>query len=178
MCLSDVRIVDEAGHEVPAGSVGELVVRSDQVSLGYWQNAGATAEAMRGGWFHTGDLGRRAVNGLITLVDRKKDMIISGGENVYSREVEDAIATLPGVAEVAVIGLPDEVWGERVVAVLVAEDGAALDTDRVIAHCRERLARYKVPKQVRFVPALPRNGTGKVRKPLLREEIAAQRATD
>jgi acyl-CoA synthetase (AMP-forming)/AMP-acid ligase II len=157
-------VVDDELGECPVGEVGEIVVRSDQVLQRYWDNPQATADALAGGWFRTGDLARRDPEGYLTIVDRKKDMIITGGENVYSREVEEAITTIRGVREAAVIGLPDPVWGESVAAVVVVDEDVELAPDRVAEHCRERLARFKVPKRVSFVAALPRNGTGKVVK--------------
>lgn len=171
MCLADVQVVDgDLGFCLP-GEVGEIVIRGEQVTKGYWGNEKATAAALEGGWFHTGDLARRDDEGYFYIVDRLKDMIISGGENVYSREVEDAILGLDGVAEVAVIGLADEEWGERVTAVIVPEHGTAVTEETVIEHCRRQLARFKAPKTVLFADELPRTVSGKVRKAHLRSAI-------
>ncbi|RCW39652.1 O-succinylbenzoate-CoA ligase [Halopolyspora algeriensis] len=162
------RIVDEDDRDVAPGVVGELVLRGDNIFAGYWMLPEATAEAFRGGWFHTGDLGRVDEDGFITLVDRKKDMIISGGENVYPVEVEQVLARHPAVSEAAVIGLPDETWGESVAAVVSCEAGAETDAQELIAFARERLAHFKCPRHVEFVDELPRNATGKVLKTELR----------
>jgi acyl-CoA synthetase (AMP-forming)/AMP-acid ligase II len=170
--LAHVRVVDDALDDVPVGQVGEIVVRGDQVSGGYWRNPEATAEAWAGGWFHTGDLATVDENGYVSVVDRKKDMVVTGGENVYPREVEDVLAGLPGVVEAAVIGLPDPEWGEAVTAVVVTED--VLSPDEVRRGCRASLAGYKVPRQVLFTDALPRNASGKVLKRELRAQYAAK----
>ena len=172
----DARIVDADDRDVPAGTVGELVVRGDNVFAGYWMLPEATAEAFRGGWFHTGDLGRMDDEGFITLVDRKKDMIISGGENVYPVEVEQVLCRYPGLLEVAVIGVPDEKWGETVVAVAAAEPTAEVTGEALIAYARERLAHFKCPTRVELVDALPRNATGKVLKTELRRRYTGHGA--
>ncbi len=165
-----VRLVDDAGRPVPVGATGEVAVRGETVMAGYWNRPEATAEALRGGWLMTGDLGRMDDRGFLTLLDRKKDLIISGGLNIYAREVEDVLAAHPGVAEVAVIGLPDPEWGEQAVACIVpgpeAPAPAALD-----ALCLARLARWKRPRRYAFLPALPRNAAGKVLKRDLRAQI-------
>jgi len=170
-CLASVRLVDDDMNDVPVGAVGEIVVRGDQVMKGYWRAERATAEVLVDGWLRTGDLARMDQEGLFYIVDRKKDMIISGGENVYPREVEDVIARLPALSEVAVLGLPDERWGEAVTAVVVPRDGATVTEDEVRAVCRGSLAGYKVPKRVEFAGALPRNAAGKVLKRQLRAEL-------
>jgi fatty-acyl-CoA synthase len=164
----DVRIVDEQDHDVMPGQVGELVLRGPNIFAGYWGLATESAEAMRGGWFHTGDLGRADEDGFITLVDRKKDMIISGGENVYPVEVEQVLYRHPGVAEVAVIGIPDERWGEMVCAVVVPKEGSTIAGEDVIRYVRERIAHFKSPRRVEVVDELPRTATGKVLKRELR----------
>jgi len=164
----DTRIVDEDCNEVPRGTVGEIVHRSPQLLTGYYRNEEKTAEAFAGGWFHSGDLGVMDAEGYITVVDRKKDMIKTGGENVASREVEECIYRLPGVSEVAVIALPDPRWVEAVTAVVVMKEGMALDEETVMAHCRERLAHFKCPKRVIFAESLPRNPSGKILKRNLR----------
>ncbi|HEY3681888.1 MAG TPA: long-chain fatty acid--CoA ligase [Streptosporangiaceae bacterium] len=164
----EARIVDPADRDCPADTVGELVLRGANIFAGYWMLPEATAEAFRGGWFHTGDLGRVDDDGYITLVDRKKDMIITGGENVYPVEVEQVLYRCDGVAEAAVIGLPDDHWGESVTAVVALEADASPDADALIAYARDRLAHFKCPNRVEFVDALPRNATGKVLKTELR----------
>jgi acyl-CoA synthetase (AMP-forming)/AMP-acid ligase II len=164
----EARIADEADLDVPAGEVGELLVRGPNVFSGYWGLPEATAEAFRGGWFHTGDLGRMDPQGYITLVDRKKDMIISGGENVYPIEVEQVLYRHDAVQEAAVIGVPDARWGETPVAVVAVAPGTQLDPAELIAYTRERLAHFKCPTRVEVVDALPRNATGKVLKTELR----------
>ena len=129
---------------------------------GYWNNAEASAEALRNGWMHTGDLGYRSDEGYLFVTDRLKDMIVTGGENVYPREVEDVLFDHPGVFEAAVIGVPDDRWGERVHAIVVARPGARLTEDEIVAHCRARLAGYKCPKTAELVDALPKNVTGRI----------------
>ncbi|MGI8752011.1 MAG: acyl-CoA synthetase [Acidimicrobiales bacterium] len=164
----EARLVDDNDRTVPVGAVGELVVRGDNITPGYWMLPEATAEAWRGGWFHTGDLGQIDDEGYITLVDRKKDMIISGGENVYPIEVEQILFRYPGVREAAIFGLPAERWGETVVAA-VAWESAPDDPVAVIDWCRQRLAHFKCPTRVEVVDELPRNATGKVLKTVLRQ---------
>ena len=159
-----VRVVDPQGNEQPVGEAGEVVVRGDPVMLGYWQDAEATASAVRDGWLHTGDIGSLDEAGYLTLLDRSKDLIISGGSNVYPREVEEVLQTHPAVEEVSVIGRPDPDWGEVVVAYLVGHaDAAELD-----ALCLERMARYKRPKDYVHCDGLPKNNYGKVLKTELR----------
>ena len=164
------RIVDDDMKDVPPGEVGEIVYRGPSVMAGYWQNAEATAEAFRGGWFHSGDLVRADEEGFLFVVDRKKDMIITGGENVYCAEVENALSAHPSVAELAVIGAPDERWGETPVAVAVLAPGASLTLDELRDWGTARLARYKLPTVLHVVDALPRNASGKVMKTALRRE--------
>ena len=162
------RVVDEAMNDVAPGEIGEIVHRSPQLMTGYWNDPERTAEAFAGGWFHSGDLATIDADGFITVVDRKKDMIKSGGENVSSREVEEAIYAHPHVAEAAVIGLPDPRWIEAVTAVVVARDGAAIEEAALIEHCRTRLAGFKVPKRVIVIAEMPRNASGKILKRDLR----------
>lgn len=164
----ETRIVDAAGNDVAAGEAGEILYRSPQLCQGYWDNPEATAEAFRDGWFHSGDLVTRDAEGYITVVDRIKDVINTGGILVASREVEDALYTHPAVAEVAVVGTPDEKWIEAVTAVVVVRDGESVTAEELIAHTRERIAPFKVPKRIRFVAALPRNQSGKLLKRELR----------
>lgn len=169
----ETRVIDEAGIDVAPGVVGEVVHRSPHLFAGYWRDAECTAAAFEGGWFHSGDLATIDEEGYLTIVDRKKDMIKTGGENVSSREVEEVVYRLPQVAEVAVIGLPHPRWIEAVSAVVVLRDGHALTGDIVIAHCREHLAHFKVPKVVVFAAELPKNPSGKVLKRELRVAHAA-----
>ncbi|OLL19310.1 MULTISPECIES: acyl-CoA synthetase [unclassified Rhodococcus (in: high G+C Gram-positive bacteria)] len=164
----ETRVVDADGNDVPDGESGEVLYRSPQLCLGYWDNPEATAEAFRDGWFHSGDLVTRDPEGYITVVDRIKDVINTGGILVASREVEDALYTHEAVAEVAVIGTPDEKWIEAVTAVVVLRDGADVDERELIDHVKQRLAPFKVPKLVRFVDTLPRNQSGKLLKRELR----------
>ena len=165
--MVELSVRDAEGRELPAGERGEVCVRGDVVMNGYWNDAEATARTVRDGWLHTGDVGRLDDHGFLTLLDRSKDLVVSGGSNVYPREVEEALLTHPAVAEVAVIGRPDAEWGEVVVAWVVARgdvDAAALD-----AHCLQHIARFKRPKHYRFVAELPKNHYGKVLKTTLRE---------
>jgi fatty-acyl-CoA synthase len=170
----ETRIVDENDSDVPTDQVGELVVRGRNVFAGYWGLPETTAEAFRGGWFHTGDMGRVDAEGFITLVDRKKDMIITGGENVYPVEVEQVLYRHPAVREVAVVGVPHSKWGETPIAVVALKNGAPVTGDDLISYARERLAHFKCPTRVEYVPELPRNATGKVLKTTLRKEYGAQ----
>ncbi|WP_454766201.1 long-chain-fatty-acid--CoA ligase [Cupriavidus campinensis] len=165
----EVRIVDPEGREVPRGTVGEIIVRGPNVMLGYWNQPEATAQAVRNGWMHTGDGGYMDADGFVFLVDRMKDMIISGGENVYSAEVERALASHPAVAQSAVIGVPHEKWGESVHAVVVLKQGAGATLESIQAHCRELIAGYKIPRSAEFVDALPVSSVGKVLKNDLRK---------
>jgi acyl-CoA synthetase (AMP-forming)/AMP-acid ligase II len=165
----EVRIVDTEDEEVPRGEVGEIVVRGDNVMLGYWNRPEDTAEAVRDGWMHTGDGGRMDQNGYVFIVDRIKDMIITGGENVYSAEVENALASHPAVAACAVIGVPDPDWGERVHAVVVLLPGRTATADEIRTHCKTLIAGYKAPRTVDFVDALPMSGAGKILKRELRK---------
>ncbi len=168
----EARIVDEEGSEVPRGEVGELVYRGPFVMQGYFGNPEETARAMEGGWFHSGDLLREDEEGFLYVVDRKKDMIISGGENVYPAEVERVIAAHPAVADVAVIGVAHPRWVETPVAVVVPAGGAEPDAEEILAHCRDHLAGYKKPAAVFFADELPRNAAGKVLKGALRAQHA------
>jgi len=163
-----VRVVDEAGRDLPTGEVGEIIVAGENVMQGYWQDPAATAETIRQGWLYTGDLGKLDGDGYLYIVDRKKDMIIVGGTNVYPREVEAVIAQMPQVAEVAVVGVPDALRGERVNAVVVPAEDAELTAEQVIAHCRGHLAPFKTPRVVEFKESLPKSHLGKVLKQELR----------
>jgi long-chain acyl-CoA synthetase len=170
----ELKLVDDRGAQVASGEVGEILVRSGPAGSyltmrGYFNNPQATAEAIEDGWVRTGDLGRVDAEGYLYIVDRKKDMVLSGGYNIYSKEVEAAILDLPEVQDVAVIGVPDALYGEAVAAFVETRPGAALAAERVIEHCRERIASYKKPRHVCFVSGLPRNSMGKVLKYQLRE---------
>ncbi|MBC3193577.1 long-chain-fatty-acid--CoA ligase [Pseudonocardia sp. C8] len=173
----EVRVVDDDMNDVPRGEVGEIVYRSPMVMSGYWNKPEETAEAFRGGWFHSGDLVREDEDGYLYVVDRKKDMIISGGENIYCAEVENVLAGHPKIAEVALIGVPDPKWGETPLAVVAPRDPADPPTaDEIEAFARERLAAYKRPRHLRLVDALPRNPSGKVVKPVLRDRYGSAEA--
>jgi fatty-acyl-CoA synthase len=164
----DARIVDEEGNDVPDGELGELWLSGPCIADGYWKQPETTAKAFRDGWFITGDTARKDEDGFYYIVDRKKDMYISGGENVYPAEVEAAIAELTGVAESAVIGVPDARWGEVGRAYVIPVAGSSVTADDVLAHCNARLARFKVPKSVVVTDAIPRTASGKVQKHLLK----------
>jgi fatty-acyl-CoA synthase len=167
----ETRVVDDDDRQLPSGQVGEIVHRSPHATIGYFKDPEKTAEAFRHSWFHSGDLGYFDDNGYLTVVDRKKDMIKSGGENVASREVEEAIYLMDGVAEVAVFGVPDARWVEAVAAAVVLRDGASATADDVKAHVRLRLAGFKTPKHVQIVDELPKNPSGKILKRVLREAL-------
>ncbi len=166
----EARIVDHHDNDVPLGQVGEIVYRGPTVMKEYYKNPEATADAVRGGWFHSGDLVREDGEGFIYVVDRAKDMIISGGENIYAAEVEDALYRMPEILEAAVVGAPDPKWGESVKAVVVLKAGCSLTEEQIIAHCKENLASYKKPKSIEFLDELPKNATGKILKYQLREQ--------
>lgn len=165
----EIRIVDEQGRDVPIGEAGEIIARSDRIMKGYWKSPGETAEAIKDGWLHTGDVGRMDEDGYIYLVDRKKDMIISGGENIYSREVEEVLYMHPAVLEAAVVGVPDEKWGESVKAVVVLKQGAAASEEEIMDFCKGYMASYKKPRSVEFWDNLSKTGSGKIRKNEIRE---------
>ena len=171
-----VRLVDDQDRDVPLGTVGEAIVKSDFIMRGYWNNPEETAKVLRGGWLRTGDMLRQDADGYYYVVDRKKDMIISGGENIYAREVEETIYGHPAVQEAAVIGVPDEKWGEAVKACVVLRNGSAPPSeDDLVNYCRERLARFKAPKSVDFLTSLPKNASGKILKRDLRQAYSAAR---
>jgi acyl-CoA synthetase (AMP-forming)/AMP-acid ligase II len=165
----EIRVVNAFGEDVPARTVGEVICRTPQVMLGYWNLPDATAQAIRDGWFYTGDAGYLDEDGYLYIYDRVKDMIISGGENIYPAEVESALFGHPALADVAVIGVPDARWGESVKAIVVRKPGAEVTEPDLIAYARERIAGYKVPRSVDFVDALPRNPSGKILKRELRK---------
>lgn len=164
----DIRVVDNDGKDVAANEVGELILKGPMCMTGYWRNEKATKETIKNGWLHTGDLVRRDEEGFVYVVGRKKDMFISGGENVYPPELEQVIRTLPGVREVAVIGVPDEKWGE-VGKAFVVKDRADLSTDELQSHCLKNLAKFKIPKFFVFLPELPKGDSGKILKRKLSE---------
>ncbi len=165
----DLKIVDVLGREVGVGEVGEIVMRAPIVMKGYWMKPRETASAIREGWMRTGDAAYRDADGFVFIYDRVKDLIVTGGENVYPAEVENAIFGHPDVADVAVIGVPDPKWGETVKAVVVLKPGAEADPNAIVAWTRERIAAYKAPRSVDFVPAIPRNATGKILRRELRK---------
>lgn len=166
---AEIRILDAEGRDVPAGSVGEVAIRAQTIMKGYWKRPEATAEVLRDGWFLTGDAGYLDGDGYLYIHDRVKDMIISGGENIYPAEVESCLYAHPDVLDVAVIGVPSEKWGEDVKALVVRRPGAELDADTLIAHARTHIAAYKCPRSVDFVDSLPRNASGKILKRELRK---------
>lgn len=171
MAYNEVSIVDDEGRELAVGEVGEVRIRADQIMRGYWRNDVASKEAVRGGWVHSGDLGQIDEDGYLYIVGRKKDVIISGGENIYPREIEELLVAHEAIKEAAVIGVPDDKWGEAVAAIVVLNDGFFMTHDEVVKHCRSGLASYKKPRQVYFRDALPRSSLGKVVKTELRDEF-------
>jgi len=166
----EVKVFDENDNELPPGEMGEIVVRGEVVMKGYWKNPEATEETLRGGWLHTGDLGKMDEKGYVYLLDRSKDMVISGGENIYPREVEEVILRHPTVHEVAVIGVPDDKWGEALKAIVSLKRGAKATEEEIIDFCKRNLASYKKPKSVEFIDELPKNPYGKILKRELREK--------
>lgn len=169
----EIRVAGPADATLLAGQVGEILVRGDTVMAGYWQNEQASAETLRGGWLHTGDLGSLDEHGFLTLVDRSKDVIISGGTNIYPREVEEVLLQHEGVAEVAVVGRPHADWGEEVVAVVASQPGHTVNRSELDALCQEQIARFKRPKEYIFLDALPKNNYGKILKTELRSIVKA-----
>ncbi len=167
----EVKIFDDNDRELPRGQIGEIVVRGPNVMKGYYAREEETAAAMRSGWFHTGDLAYMDEDGYVFIVDRKKDLIIRGGMNIYPREVEEVIYAFPGVLEAAVVGVKDEVMGEEVKAYVVPKPGTELDGEQIKEHCREKMARYKVPRYVEIVDSLPKTTTGKILKRELRDKL-------
>ena len=168
---NEMRVVDENDNEVPDGVLGEIVLRGPNILKGYFKNPEATAKAFANGWFHTGDIGYRDADGFFYIADRKSDMIIRGGENIYPREIDDVLYTHPAVAHAAVIGVPDELYGEEVAAFIVLKEGAQTTADEIVGFCREHLADFKCPKTVHFVDDIPKGPTGK----LLKRELAKLR---
>jgi long-chain acyl-CoA synthetase len=166
-----IRVTDGQGQDLPLGQVGEVLIQGDSVMAGYWRNPEATASAIQNGWLFTGDMGSLDADGFLTLKDRSKDMIISGGSNIYPREIEEVLLHAPGVAEVAVVGAPDAEWGEVVVAFVVPHAGHTLDTASLDALCLQEIARFKRPKRYEVVSSLPKNNYGKVLKTALRQRL-------
>ncbi|WP_134604435.1 long-chain-fatty-acid--CoA ligase [Pseudomonas aeruginosa] len=165
----ELQVINHYGQPVPAGDIGEIICRSPQIMKGYWNRSEDTLAVIQDGWFYTGDVGYIDEKGYLFIYDRKKDMIITGGENVYPAEVENILYSHPEIADVAVIGVPDEQWGEAVKAVAVLKPGSSLTAEELIAHARGKVASFKIPKSVDFVSDLPRNATGKVLRRLIRE---------
>lgn len=172
----EVRVVDAHERELPPGEIGEIIVRGEVVMSGYWNNPEASVTALRNGWLHTGDLGTFDEDGFLTLKDRSKDLIISGGANIYPREIEEVLLTHPGVAEAAIVGRPDREWGEQVVAFVVTRGDRNVSADDLDRHCLANIARFKRPKQYLFVADLPKNNYGKVLKTELRQRASAPNA--
>ena len=168
----EIRIVDEDDNEVPVGQVGEIMGRSEAMMMGYWQMPQETAKKLRNGWLHTGDLGRIDEDGYVYIVERKNDLIISGGVNIYPREIEEVLYGHPAVSEASVVGLPDEHWGEVVKAVIVLKVGAKATEAEIIDLCGKRLAGFKKPKSVDFWDELPKSSTGKILKKEIRKRYA------
>ncbi|MGE7691871.1 class I adenylate-forming enzyme family protein [Lysinibacillus sp. NPDC097214] len=173
LAQTDVRVVDSFGETVPAGEVGEICVKGPQVMKGYLRNPEETARTIKDGWLYSGDLGRFDEEGYLYIVDRKKDMIIRGGENIYPIEVEEVLYQLPEVLEAAVVGLPHEVYGEVPKAFVVLKEGKSPDEEAIMAYCRTQLAKYKVPHEIEFLTELPRNASGKVLKHTLRPSVSS-----
>ena len=169
---SDVRVVGDSGEELAPNTLGEIVIRAPHVMEGYWNQPEATREVIRDGWLHTGDLGRMDEDGCLFIVDRKKDLIISGGENIYPAEIENLLLRHPAVKEVAVIAQPSEKWGESPAAVVALEEGELLDMETLRSYCRGQIANYKIPKALEVVEKLPRTPTGKIQKHLLRKRYS------
>jgi acyl-CoA synthetase (AMP-forming)/AMP-acid ligase II len=168
--MTELKIVDPGGDELPCGAVGEILVRGEGVMAGYWNRPEETAQTLRDGWMHTGDVGRIDGSGYLYIIDRLKDMILTGGENVYSAEVEAALTSHPSVRQCAVVGRPDARWGETVHAVVVLHPGHILDPEQLVAHCRTQIARYKCPRSFELRDALPLSAAGKVVKAMLRDD--------
>jgi acyl-CoA synthetase (AMP-forming)/AMP-acid ligase II len=164
-----VKVVDDKGYDLPNGEIGEIVTRSDCVMKGYWHNDDANARAMRDGWLWTGDVGTMDDDGFVTIRDRSKDMIISGGANIYPREIEEVLLSHPAVLETAVVARPHADWGEEVIAYVVRREGSNVDAPELDSLCLDNIARFKRPKGYRFVDALPKNNYGKILKTDLRE---------
>jgi len=170
-------VVDEEDREVPDGELGEIVLRGENILKGYYKNDVANANAFRNGWFHTGDVGYRDADGFYYIVDRKSDMIIRGGENIYPREIDEVLYQHPDIQAAAVVGVPDELYGEEVAAVVVLKNGANTSEQEVIDYCKARLADFKCPKTVRFLDDIPKGPTGKLLKRELAKILVPQKGT-
>jgi len=168
--LAEVKVVDDDGNEVGPEELGEVIMRADFVMKGYWNNPEATAEAIRDGWLYTGDIAKRDEDGFFYIMDRKKDMIISGGENIYPAEIEDAVLGHPKIIDAGVIGFPHELWGEAVKAIVVVKPGEELTEEELIEWCKGKIGKYKIPRKVEFTESLPRTPTGKILKRELRDQ--------
>jgi long-chain acyl-CoA synthetase len=166
-----ISIRDDADRPLTVGEVGEVCVRGPNVMTGYYRNPDETARTVRAGWLHTGDMGRLDEDGFLFIVERKKDLIIRGGFNIYPREVEEVLYAHPAIAEAAVVGMKDPLMGEDVLAFVVLKDASAASADEIMVFCESRLARFKCPKQVRFVPSLPKSPIGKVLRKELRTQV-------
>jgi acyl-CoA synthetase (AMP-forming)/AMP-acid ligase II len=168
----ELKVVSERGEEVKKDEteVGEIIVRGDIVTKGYWKLPEETAKSIRNGWLYTGDMAVMDDEGYVTIVDRKKDMILTGGENVYSTEVENMLYMHPAILECAVVGVPDEKWGEAVQGVVVLKPGQKVTAEEIIRFCKDHIAHYKAPKSIDFIDALPRTGSGKIQKKGLRDQ--------
>jgi long-chain acyl-CoA synthetase len=169
-----VRVADAEDRSLPDGEIGEILVRGETVMRGYWQNSQASSETLRNGWLHTGDVGSFDEDGFLTLRDRSKDLIISGGSNIYPREVEEVLLRHPAVSEVSVVGRPHPEWGEEVIAFVVLNEGAGVLEQELDALCLDHIARFKRPKSYRFVHDLPKNNYGKVLKTELRAQLQGE----
>jgi long-chain acyl-CoA synthetase len=167
---NEMQVVDDDDKEVADGDLGEIVLRGENILKGYYRNPEATATAFRNGWFHTGDIGYRDKDGFFFIVDRKSDMIIRGGENIYPREIDEVLYQHPSVAAAATIGVPDQLYGEEVAAFVVLKEGGEATDEEIVSFCRSRLADYKCPKTIRIVSEIPKGPTGK----LLKRELASQ----
>ena len=167
----ELRVVDDEGADRPVGEGGEVIARGENVMKGYLNRDEETRQALRDGWFHTGDVGRLDEEDFLYLLDRKKDMVVSGGENIYTAEVEAVLHQHPGVAEAAVIGVPDDTFGEALVAVIVTEAGANLTPEEIIGHCRGKIGGYKIPRRIEQVEAMPKSALGKILKTELRKKF-------
>jgi len=171
---TELKVVDADGAELPAGEAGEIIARGPQIMRGYWNNPQATTEAIRDGWLHTGDVGQFDNEGYLTIVGRLKDLIISGGENIYPVEIENVLTTHPTISDAAVVGVSHPKWGEVPLAVLVADNGGQVDAAVLESFCREQLAGFKVPTHFHFTDTIPRNPSGKILKQQLREGIGKE----
>jgi long-chain acyl-CoA synthetase len=170
---TEVQVMDEFGNPLPTGQVGEIAVKGPQVMKGYLKNEEETARTIKKGWMYSGDLGRFDEDGLLYIVDRKKDMIIRGGENIYPLEVEEVLYAIPQVLEAAVVGIPHQIYGEAVKAFIVLKEGERLTVQGVTDFCKDRIASFKITAVIEFLDTLPRNASGKVLKTLLRDQIKA-----